>query len=234
MRFGIVVFPGSNCDRDCYHVVDHVLGEEAEWVWHREPDLARLDAVVLPGGFSYGDYLRTGAIAKMSPVMEAVESFAASGRPVIGICNGFQVLLECEMLPGAMVRNESLKFVCRDTHLRCCTSRTAVSAELDEGEVVEMPVAHAEGNYYIDEAGLEELVREDRIVFQYCDERGEVREAVNPNGSVRNIAGICNEAGNVVGMMPHPERASEAILGGTDGLALFESAVEFAAGRRAR
>lgn len=229
MKIGIVVFPGSNCDRDCYHVVDRVLGEEAEWIWHRDRDLRDVDAVVLPGGFSYGDYLRTGAIAKMSPVMRSVREFAASGRPVVGICNGFQVLLECEMLPGAMVRNDCLHFLCHDVHLRCRTTRSAVSQTLEPGEVVEMPIAHAEGNYFHDEAGVARLFERDQVVFQYCDASGEVDESVNPNGSARNIAGICNEAGNVVGMMPHPERASEKLLGGTDGLALFRSAVEFAA-----
>jgi phosphoribosylformylglycinamidine synthase len=228
MKFGIVVFPGSNCDRDCYHVVERVLDQEAEWVWHRDADLSGLDGVILPGGFSYGDYLRTGAIAKMSPVMEAVADFAATGRPVVGICNGFQVLLECGMLPGAMLRNESLKFVCKDTYLRCRTDRSAVSGELSVGDVVEIPVAHAEGNYHIDEEGLGRLFDEDRVVFQYCDADGEIDAASNPNGSLRNIAGICNEAGNVVGMMPHPERASEALLGNDDGRALLESAVAFA------
>ena len=229
MKFGIVVFPGTNCDRDCYHVVDRVLGQEAEGVWHRDPDLSGLDGVILPGGFSYGDYLRTGAIAKMSPVMGAVEEFARTGRPVVGICNGFQVLLECGMLPGAMLRNESLHFVCRDTYIRCRTDRSAVSGQLTAGEVVEMPVAHAEGNYFVDQEGLEGLFDNDQVVFQYCDADGEIDEESNPNGSLRNIAGICNEAGNVVGMMPHPERAAEPLLGNTAGRRLLESAVAFAA-----
>ena len=229
MKFGIVVFPGSNCDRDCYHVVERVLDQEAEWVWHRDADLSGLDGVILPGGFSYGDYLRTGAIAKMSPVMEAVADFAATGRPVVGICNGFQVLLECGMLPGAMLRNESLKFVCKDTYLRCRTDRSAVTGELSVGDVVEIPVAHAEGNYFVEQEGLERLFEDDQVVFQYCDADGEVDPATNPNGSLRNIAGICNEKGNVVGMMPHPERAAEALLGNDDGRALLESAVAYAA-----
>jgi len=229
MKIGIVVFPGSNCDRDCYHVVDRVLGEEAEWIWHRDRDLHGVDAVVLPGGFSYGDYLRTGAIAKMSPVMRSLREFAASGRPVVGICNGFQILLECEMLPGAMVRNDCLHFLCRDVHLRCRTSRSAVTRGLEPGEVVEMPIAHAEGNYVHDEEGVERLFEREQVVFQYCDASGEIEGSTNPNGSIRSIAGVCNERGNVVGMMPHPERASESLLGGTDGLALFRSAVEFAA-----
>ena len=228
MRFGIVVFPGSNCDRDCYHVVDRVLGEEAEWVWHRDGELPQLDCVILPGGFSYGDYLRCGAIAKMSPVMEAVREFARRGGPVVGICNGFQVLLESELLPGAMIRNDSLHFVCKDTFVRCESTDSVMSATLQEGEVVELPVAHAEGNYFIDEAELPGLFDRGQVVFQYCDADGEVSPGVNPNGSVRNIAGISNRQGNVVGMMPHPERASEALLGNDDGLKLFESAIEFA------
>ncbi|MFB6350326.1 MAG: phosphoribosylformylglycinamidine synthase I [Bradymonadaceae bacterium] len=228
MRIGIVVFPGSNCDRDCYHVVERVLDEDAVWIWHRDGELPDVDAVLLPGGFSYGDYLRTGAIAKMSPVMEAVGNFAGRGGPVVGICNGFQVLLECGMLPGAMIRNDSLKFVCRDAHIRCINEQTAVTARLDIGDIVEIPVAHAEGNYYIDDEGLEELFERDQVVFQYCDAGGEIAPEANPNGSVRNVAGICNEAGNVVGMMPHPERASEPVLGNDDGLRLLESAIEFA------
>jgi len=229
MKIGIVVFPGSNCDRDCYHVVDQVLEEEAEWIWHRDRDVGDVDVVVLPGGFSYGDYLRTGAIAKMSPVMRGVREFAEAGRPVVGICNGFQVLLESEMLPGAMVRNDCLHFLCHDVHMRCRTSRSAVTRRLDPGDVVEMPIAHAEGNYFHDEEGLERLFERNQVIFQYCDASGQVDDAVNPNGSARNIAGICNEAGNVVGLMPHPERASEELLGGTDGVELFRSAVGFAA-----
>ncbi len=229
MRFGIVVFPGSNCDRDCYHVVERVLDEEAVWVWHRDEELPDLDGVILPGGFSYGDYLRTGAIAKMSPVMKAVRTFAERGGPVVGICNGFQVLLECEMLPGAMIRNNSLRFVCRDTHLRCEKTDTPVSSELEAGDVVKLPIAHAEGNFYIDEDGRKRLFDDDRVVFRYCDPDGEIHDEVNPNGSVHNIAGICNEGGNVVGMMPHPERASESLLGNADGRRVFESALKFAA-----
>ncbi len=230
MKFGIVQFPGSNCDRDCYHVASRVLDQDAEFIWHRDRDLDDVDVVVLPGGFSYGDYLRTGAIAKLSPVMQEVADFAESGGPVVGICNGFQVLLETGLLPGGMLRNESLHFICRDVHLRCNRSGSAFSQTLDVGEVLEMPIAHAEGNYTIDEAGLAELRDHDQIVFQYCDADGGVGRSSNPNGSVENIAGICNRRGNVVGMMPHPERASESILGGTDGRALFESALEYAAG----
>ena len=230
MKFGIVQFPGSNCDRDCYHVASRVLDQEAEFIWHRDRDLGDVDVVVLPGGFSYGDYLRTGAIAKLSPVMQEVASFAESGGPVVGICNGFQVLLETGLLPGGMLRNESLHFICRDVHLRCTRARSAFSHNLNVGEVLEMPIAHAEGNYTIDEAGLAALREHDQIVFQYCNADGDVARSANPNGSVENIAGICNRKGNVVGMMPHPERASETVLGGTDGRALFESALAYAAG----
>jgi phosphoribosylformylglycinamidine synthase len=230
MKFGIVVFPGSNCDRDCNHVLGRVLGQQTSYLWHGDRQLDDVDVVVLPGGFSYGDYLRTGALAKLSPVMEAVVDFAQQGGPVLGICNGFQVLLECGLLPGAMVRNNSLKFVCRDVDIRCTRPGTAFSEGLAPGEVLRMPVAHAEGNYIIDEDGLARLRDGEQIVFQYCRPDGEVAEQVNPNGSVANIAGICNRRGNVVGMMPHPERASEAVLGGTDGRLLFEAAISWAAG----
>lgn len=228
MKFAVVVFPGSNCDRDCFHVVSRVLDAPVEYVWHRDTDLKGADCVILPGGFSYGDYLRTGAIAKMSPVMDAVADFADKGGPVIGICNGFQVLLETGMLPGAMLRNKTLNFICKDVHLRCASTRTPFSSRLDAGQIIELPIAHAEGNYFVDEAGLAELRDQDQIVFEYCSKDGEVAEAFNPNGSVANIAGICNRAGNVVGMMPHPERAAEAVLGNEDGLQLFRSAVDAA------
>lgn len=226
MKFAVVVFPGSNCDRDCFHVVSRVLDAPVEYVWHRDTDLKGADCVLLPGGFSYGDYLRTGAIAKMSPVMDTVAEFAAKGGPVLGICNGFQVLLETGLLPGAMLRNTSLNFICKDSPLRCATTRTPFSSTLEEGEVITLPIAHAEGNYFIDEAGLAELRDNDQIVFEYCSKDGEVAPEFNPNGSVANIAGICNRDGNVVGMMPHPERAAEAVLGNDDGVALFKAAVD--------
>jgi phosphoribosylformylglycinamidine synthase len=231
MKFAVVVFPGSNCDRDCFHVVSRVLDAPVEYVWHRDTDLKGADCVILPGGFSYGDYLRTGAIAKMSPVMDAVAEFADKGGPVIGICNGFQVLLETGMLPGAMLRNKTLNFICKDSYLRTRSTRTPFSSTLDDGEVIKLPIAHAEGNYFIDEAGLADLRENDQIVFEYCSKDGEVSDAFNPNGSVANIAGICNREGNVVGMMPHPERAAEAVLGNEDGLALFEAVVDWAAER---
>jgi phosphoribosylformylglycinamidine synthase len=241
MKFAVVVFPGSNCDRDCFHVISRVLGAPVEYVWHRDTDLKGADCVVLPGGFSYGDYLRTGAIAKMSPVMDAVAEFADNGGPVLGICNGFQVLLETGMLPGAMLRNKSLNFICKDTYLRSSAKNgasprtpftsTLVSSDSGDGEVIKLPIAHAEGNYFIDDDGLAELRQNDQIVFEYCSKDGEVSEEFNENGSVANIAGICNREGNVVGMMPHPERAAEAILGNEDGLKLFQSAVDYLAER---
>lgn len=221
MKFGVVVFPGSNCDRDCHHVITGPLGEEAKVIWHRDDTIGDVDVIVVPGGFSYGDYLRAGAVAKISPVMEAVRRFAERGGPVIGICNGFQILLETGMLPGAMLQNASLRFQCKSVALRVVTDRTPFTSAYRKGEVVELPIANAEGNYFIDDDGLKRLRDNDQIVFEYLD---------NPNGSVADIAGICNERGNVVGLMPHPERAAEAILGGTDGLRIFESAVTWAAG----
>ncbi len=226
MKFAVVVFPGSNCDRDCHHVVSHVLGQEADYVWHQDTDLNGFDAVVLPGGFSYGDYLRAGAVAKISPVMEAVAKFANAGGPVIGICNGFQILLETGLLPGAMQRNNSLRFMCKTVDLVCRTERTPFTGELSAGSRLRLPIANAEGNYTIDDDGFAALKDNDQIVFQYCDAQGEVSDASNPNGSRANIAGICNVRGNVLGMMPHPERAAESVLGNDDGLALFTSALE--------
>ncbi len=230
MEFAIVRFPGSNCDRDCEHVVTRVLGEQARFVWHRDRDLGGVDCVIVPGGFSYGDYLRAGAVAKLSPVMESVAEFAAAGGPVLGICNGFQILLECGLLPGAMQRNRSLEFICKHVDLRVATERTAFTKGLSQGEVLRIPIAHAEGNYTLHDGQLEGLRERDQIVFEYCTAEGEVTALANPNGSAGNIAGVCNEAGNVLGMMPHPERASEAALGSTDGLALFRSAVDAVAG----
>jgi phosphoribosylformylglycinamidine synthase len=230
MKFGILVFPGSNCDRDCHHVLTRELGESADFVWHRETSVDEFDAIVIPGGFSYGDYLRAGAVARISPVMEAVHSFADRGGPVIGICNGFQILLECGMLPGAMLRNDTLRFICKPVHMRVATRRTPFTRRFEVDDVVSFPIANAEGNYFIDDDGYERLRDEDRIVFEYCDESGAVTPESNPNGSVFNIAGICNGGGNVVGLMPHPERAAERVLGGTDGLEVFRGAVELAAG----
>ncbi|NOY53257.1 MAG: phosphoribosylformylglycinamidine synthase subunit PurQ [Deltaproteobacteria bacterium] len=223
MRFGIVVFPGSNCDHDCYHVTRHVLGGEAEFIWHKEEKITGIDCLILPGGFSYGDYLRTGAIAKFSPVMKAVRDFAEGGGLVFGICNGFQILLESGLLPGAMKRNESLKFICKDVWLRTESSETPFTNQLEAGEVLRIPIAHADGNYYADAETLARLNEEDRVLFRYSDPYGKTDASANPNGSRENIAGIVNEKRNVLGMMPHPERCAEAILGNEDGRGIFES-----------
>jgi phosphoribosylformylglycinamidine synthase I len=225
IKFAIVVFPGSNCDHDSYHAARDVLGQNAECVWHKETSLKGADVVILPGGFAHGDYLRTGAIARFSPIMPAVIDFARRGGPVLGICNGFQVLLESGLLPGAMLRNRDLRFHCEQVHLRVEHADTPFTARARVGQVLRMPVAHGEGNYYAPPGLVGELEDNRRVVFRYCDAAGEVNEAGNPNGSVHNIAGICNEPRNVVGLMPHPERACEASLGSADGLVLFESAV---------
>ncbi len=223
MRFGVVVFPGSNCDADCYHVIDKVLAEPVEYLWHGDRDLKEVDCVILPGGFSYGDYLRVGAIARFSPVMEKVLEHAAGGGLVIGICNGFQILTEVGLLPGALVRNPSLKFQCHNTRLRVERNDLPFTSLYKKKEIVEIPIAHGEGSFVADEETLELLEKENRVVFRYCDENGEINGISNPNGSLNNIAGICNEKGNVLGMMPHPERCAEEILGGLDGEILFRS-----------
>jgi phosphoribosylformylglycinamidine synthase I len=228
MHFGVVVFPGSNCDHDCYHVAKHLLGCEASYLWHKEETLPALDCVIIPGGFSYGDYLRAGAIARVSPIMGAISRFVKDGGLVIGICNGFQVLLEAGLLPGAMQRNDSLRFVCQHQLLRVDNATTPFTSGYRAGQVVNIPIAHAEGNYFADPETVADLEAHGQIVFRYCDADGSLTAAANPNGSVSNIAGLCNRWGNVLGMMPHPERAAEAILGSTDGLALFESLVQTA------
>jgi phosphoribosylformylglycinamidine synthase len=225
MKFGIVVFPGSNCDQDCYHVARELLGCEAEFVWHRETDLKGSDVVILPGGFAYGDYLRAGALARFSPVMESVSRFAAAGGPVLGICNGFQVLLEAGLLPGAVRVNRGLRYVCRDVFLRVESVRTVFTRLYSAGEIIRMPVGHMEGNYTAPPGVFEELERSGAVVFRYSDEAGAIVEAANPNGADHAIAGIANEAGNVVGLMPHPDRCAEALLGNTEGIKMFESAV---------
>ena len=230
MKFAVVVFPGSNCDDDAFQVVQKQLRMPVSFVWHRSEDLENADAVILPGGFAYGDYLRTGAIARFSPVMKAVTRFAAGGGLVLGICNGFQILLEAGLLPGAMLRNQNLKFICRPVHLRAENTSLPFTNALQPGQVLTVPVAHAEGNYFADERTLDDLEKSGRVVFRYCAPDGTVTAAANPNGSVRNIAGIVNEGGNVLGMMPHPERAADARLGSTDGLHLFRSMVEWPAG----
>jgi len=228
VRFAIVRFPGTWSDRDTQYALRDVLGQEAEIVWHRETSLEGFDAVVLPGGFSYGDYLRPGAIARFSPVMEAVARFAAEGKPVIGICNGFQILCESGLLPGALIRNDSLEFRCEWVYLRREGRPTPWTAKIPEGAVLRLPISHGEGNYQADEETLNLLEREGRIVFRYCDAEGTITQAANPNGSARNIAGIVNERGNVLGMMPHPERAADPLLGGDDGNLIWKSVLSAA------
>lgn len=225
MRFAIIRFPGTWSDRDCKHALHDVLEQQADIVWHRETDLSGYDAVVLPGGFSYGDYLRCGAIAKFSPVMESVMEFAAQGRPVIGICNGFQVLCESGLLPGVLMRNDSLEFRCEWTYLRREGGSSPWVDGIAPGTVLHMPISHGAGNYYADEATISQLEAGGRVVFRYCDAAGEATDLANPNGSVNNIAGIMNARGNVLGMMPHPERAPERLLGGDDGNRIWESMI---------
>jgi phosphoribosylformylglycinamidine synthase len=225
MKFAIVVFPGSNCDHDAYHAAKHVLGQDADFVWHKESDLKAADVVILPGGFSHGDYLRTGAIAKFSPVMKSVAEFARRGGPVLGICNGFQILLESGMLPGAMLRNRDLKFHCEHVTVRVEQTDTPFTSRARAGQVLRLPIAHGEGNYYAAPDVLAGLEASRRVVFRYCDAAGQLSDASNPNGSANSIAGICNESRNVVGLMPHPERACESVLGSADGLVMFESVV---------
>jgi phosphoribosylformylglycinamidine synthase I len=226
MKFGVVVFPGSNCDHDAHHAVGSVLGHPVEFIWHQSENLGGLDAVILPGGFSYGDYLRTGAIARFSPVMRAVERFAHRGGLVLGICNGFQILLEAGLLPGAMLRNRGLRFICRDVWIRVESTETPFSCAAEHGQVLKVPIAHSDGNYTAGSETLSELERNDQIVFRYSTPDGREDPAANPNGSMENIAGIVNRERNVLGMMPHPERAVETIMGSTDGLVVFHSMVQ--------
>jgi phosphoribosylformylglycinamidine synthase I len=233
MKFAIVVFPGSNCDHDAYHAAKHVLGHDAEFIWHKETSVKGADAVILPGGFSHGDYLRTGAIARFSPIMNAVADFARRGGPVLGICNGFQILLESEMLPGAMLRNRDLKFHCEHVFVRVEQTDTPFTLGASRGQVLRIPIAHGEGNYHVEPQVVGALEANGHVVFRYCDAAGQVTDAANPNGSVNGIAGICNDARNVVGLMPHPERACETALGSADGLVLFESVVRALAGQGA-
>lgn len=223
MKFGVVVFPGSNCDHDAYHVISKHVGQPVDFIWHRETDLRSYDAVIIPGGFSYGDYLRAGALARFSPVMNSVKEFAAKGNLVLGICNGFQILCEAGLLPGALIRNRGLHFVCEHVNVRVESVNTPFTNELKAESVLSMPIAHADGNYVCDDSTLDALHREDRIVFRYCDRNGELTDAANPNGSRDNIAGICNRERNVMGLMPHPERACEDLLGSSDGREVFRS-----------
>jgi phosphoribosylformylglycinamidine synthase subunit PurQ / glutaminase len=227
MRFAVVVFPGSNCDHDAYHAAKHVLGQEAAFVWHKDTDLAGADAVILPGGFAHGDYLRTGAIARFSPVMRAVERFAAAGGPVLGICNGFQVLLEAGLLEGAMLRNRGLKYRCEHVNVRVERTDTPFTLLCDPGRVLSLPIAHGEGNYFADPGVIDRLERDGQVIFRYVTAAGEARDEANPNGSLRNIAGICSPRRNVVGLMPHPERACESPLGSADGKVILDSVVAY-------
>jgi phosphoribosylformylglycinamidine synthase subunit PurQ / glutaminase len=223
MKFGVLVFPGSNCDHDTYNVIAEVARQPVTFLWHDSADLANCDAIVVPGGFAYGDYLRTGAIARFSPVMQSVKEFASAGGLVLGICNGFQILCEAGLLPGALMRNAGLKYICKQVHLRTETTATPFTQNLNRGQVVQIPIGHMEGNYFCEPETLAELEGEDRIVFRYSSPQGEITAEANPNGSLGNIAGILNEGRNVLGMMPHPDRSSERLLGSADGLLLFQS-----------
>jgi len=226
MTFGVVVFPGSNCDHDAYHAVKHVLGHDARFIWHKDDGVGDVDAVILPGGFSYGDYLRSGAIARFSPVMSSVVEFAGRGGALLGVCNGFQVLCESGLLPGTLLRNRSLRFVCRPVNIRVERSDTLFTNQCSRHQILNVPVAHGEGNYYADDETLDQIENNNQVVFRYCDAGGGIDDSANPNGSKRNIAGIINERGNVLGMMPHPERHVESSLGGTDGLFVLRSIAE--------
>ncbi|MCK4739593.1 MAG: phosphoribosylformylglycinamidine synthase subunit PurQ [Deltaproteobacteria bacterium] len=223
MKFAILVYPGSNCDHDCYHVVKHVMGEEAEYVWHKEKSLSGFDGVIVPGGFSYGDYLRAGAIANFSPITNELKTFAEKGGLVLGICNGFQILCEAGILPGALTRNKDQKFICDTVGIKVENNSTKFTSSYKEGAVVELPIAHADGSYYADLDTIKSLEDNSQVIFRYCSASGEITTEANPNGSLGNIAGITNKRGNVLGMMPHPERASERELGSKSGKAVFDS-----------
>lgn len=225
MRFGIIVFPGSNCDHDCHYVVKNVLGHEAEFIWHKEKKFSGFDCIILPGGFSYGDYLRSGAMAACSPVMGAVREYAKNGGLLIGICNGFQILQEAKLLPGVMMRNNTLKFVCKDVHVRVEETDTPFTCACKKGEILKIPVAHMDGNFFMDKRAISELGNSRQILFKYCEENGELSEGANPNGSLFSIAGVMNKQKNVMGLMPHPERRSETLLGNKDGQKIFESII---------
>ncbi|MDY7032909.1 MAG: phosphoribosylformylglycinamidine synthase subunit PurQ [Thermodesulfobacteriota bacterium] len=226
MKFAVIVFPGSNCDHDCYHVTKHVLKQSVDFIWHKEENLNSYDCLILPGGFSYGDYLRPGAIAKFSPVMKEVIRFAENGGLVLGICNGFQILLEMDLLPGAMITNRSLKFICKDVYLNLVNSETPFTHLGKPGSVWKMPIAHFDGNYFADNRTLKDLQDNNQIVFRYCSSEGDISDDANPNGALSNIAGISNKEKNILGMMPHPERCCESILGNENGRLIFESIIK--------
>jgi phosphoribosylformylglycinamidine synthase subunit PurQ / glutaminase len=232
MKFAVIVFPGSNCDEDAYHAVGGVLGESAEYIWHKDSDLRNADVVVLPGGFAHGDYLRTGAMARFSPIMRQVQAFAERGGPVLGICNGFQVLLEAGLLPGAMLRNRGLKFLCQQVYLRVEQTDTPFTSACHQGQVLRIPIAHGEGNYFAEPDVIARLEVNRQVIFRYTDASGELSDEANPNGSIAAIAGLCSERRNVVGLMPHPERACESMLGSADGLLIFQSAVQSISSQR--
>lgn len=231
MKFGVLVFPGSNCDHDTYNVVSEIARQPVTFLWHDSEDLAGVDAVLVPGGFAYGDYLRTGAIARFSPVMQAVKKFSDAGGIVLGICNGFQILTEAGLLPGALMRNAGLKYICKQVHLRVETTTSAFTNQLAKGQVLRIPIGHMEGNYFCTPEDLKQLESEDRIAFRYATPAGEITDDANPNGSLSNIAGILNEKRNVLGMMPHPDRSSEKLLGSSDGWKIFASMVDALATR---
>ncbi len=231
MKFGVIVFPGSNCDHDAYHVLDKVLGQPVEFIWHQSSDLSSFDAVIVSGGFSFGDYLRTGALARFSPVMRAVEKFAREGGLVLGICNGFQILVECGLLPGALMGNRGLRFICRFVHVRVENTDTPFTQDCTPGQVLKMPIAHIGGNFFAEAETLAGLNRQNRVVFRYCDAEGRLTPESNPNGSLEAVAGVSNREGNVLGLMPHPERAGESLLTSTDGLFIFNSMLKSAVGK---
>ncbi|MEX1055811.1 MAG: phosphoribosylformylglycinamidine synthase subunit PurQ [Rhodothermales bacterium] len=223
ITFGIIIFPGSNCDHDAYHVAKHVFHQDAHFIWHKETTVGDVDVIIVPGGFSYGDYLRSGAIARFSPIMQDVVRFASRGGLVFGICNGFQILCEAGLLPGALMRNAALRFACKQTYLRVENDETPFTSLMERGKVVQIPISHGEGNYYASEDVLNRLEDNNQVVFRYCDREGNITPEANPNGSVRNIAGIVNEGRNVLGMMPHPDRCAEPLMGSSDGALMFES-----------
>ncbi|QQR96345.1 MAG: phosphoribosylformylglycinamidine synthase subunit PurQ [Bacteroidota bacterium] len=227
MKFGVVVFPGSNCDEDMVYVLRNILKQPVEKLWHKEHSLRGCDFIVLPGGFSYGDYLRSGAIARFSPIMQEVMEFAAKGGYVLGVCNGFQILCESQLLPGALLHNNSHKFICKNVFIKAETDETILTSSLKIGSAIKIPIAHGEGRFFADEATVNQIELNNQVLFRYCDENGYVTEAANPNGAINNIAGICNEKRNVFGMMPHPERAADTLLGNTDGLGIFKSILNY-------